>query len=95
MAKKDYLLPMRPGMATSEQETLAMRHLAYARNREQSRYLLAEHAMFNTELLMDYAVEIMQKNPEAAPMLKEIMSAYTGATSEEIRLFGMIGTKYR
>ena len=95
MAKKDYLLPVRPDMAASKQESLSSRHLEYARNLEYGRYLLTEHAMHNTGLLMEYAVEIMQNNPEAAPALKEIMGAYLDATSGDIKAYGIIGIKYR
>lgn len=95
MAKKDYLFPVKPDMDKSRQRMLAGQHLEYARNLEYGRYLLTEHAMHNTELLMEYAVEIMQNNPEAAPALKEIMGAYLDATSGDIKAYGIVGIKYR
>ena len=87
MAKKDNMLA-RINQSTNDGLPLALQHLDYVLTIDHGRAALTEHAMRNTQLLMGYAVEIMQENPESAGALKEIMRAYVEATGEDIMGYG-------
>lgn len=87
MAKKDYMLA-KINQSINNEKPLAIQHLEYTLTIDHGRAALTEHAMRNTQLLMSYAVDIMQENPESAGALKEIMGAYVDATAEDIRGYG-------
>lgn len=94
MAKKDYMLA-RINQSIDNERSLAIQHLDYTLTIDYGRSALTEHAMRNTQFLMNYAVGIMQENPESAGALKEIMRSYVEATSEDIRDYGRPKTRRR
>ena len=68
--------------------SLALQHLDYTVMLDHHRAIMTEHAMHNTQLLMGYAVQIMEENPETAGALKEIMRAYVDTATGTIRSYG-------
>lgn len=75
-------------MIGGNKPSLAMQHLEYCLTINQNRTILAQHAMDNTEILMDAAREMAAYNPASAGALKEIMEAYLDATTTSIRNYG-------
>ena len=88
IANKDVRLDETVRALSERGESLATQHLNYALTMEQNRAILTEHAMRNTELLMNYATQIIGENPEAAGPIKGILYSYLEAASEEVRVYG-------
>ena len=94
MAKKDYPSHNAIQKINNNKPTLAEQHLNYALSMEDNRAILTQHALGNTQILMNMAAQIAGENPAATGALKEIMEAYLDATTENIRVYGR-PLKYR
>ena len=81
---EDNALSLLSGGASS----LMDRHLEYNLILDQNRSIMAEHAMVNTAILYDLAMEIAAGNPATAEDLRTIMDAYVGSTAEHIWSYG-------
>lgn len=81
---EDNVLQLLGGNAPS----LMDRHLAYNLIMDQNRRVMTEHAMVNTALLYDLAMEIAANNPATSEDLRIIMDAYIGSTAEHIWSYG-------